>query len=113
MNNRGQVFVLFILLLPVLFILFAYVIDKCYLLYQENSQKDIGNIVCSYLTDTNKTDNDIKQLALENDSKLENIKIIRSDKQVTVTLEKKIDSLFGKLFGISKYEIKTKTKCVE
>ena len=58
MNNKGQVLVLFILLLPVLFILFAYAIDKCYLLYQENSQKNIGNIVCSYLTDINKTYND-------------------------------------------------------
>ena len=111
MNNKGQVLVTFLILLPIVLVLFAYIVDKCYLLYQENSQKNIGNIVCDYALDTKNADNNIKQLALENDSKLENIKIIRNDTQAVITLEKEIDSLSGRLLGISTYEIRTKTKC--
>lgn len=113
MNNKGQVLVMFLLLLPVLLLLFAYVIDKCYLLYQENSQKNIGDIVCNYALDSNKTENDIKNLALENDPNLKTIKITRKNNQVEIILEKEIDSQFGKIFGISTYQIKTKTKCTE
>lgn len=113
MNNKGQVLVMFLILLPVVLILFAYAIDKCYLLYQQNNQKNTGNIVCSYALNTNKTDNDIRQLALENDSKLNSIKIIRSDNQAVITLEKEIDSIFGKILGLSTYKIKTKTECTE
>lgn len=113
MNNKGQVLVMFIILLLILLILFAYVIDKCYLLYQENSQKNIGDIVCSYAVDSNKLENNIRQLALENDSKLKNIKITKSHNQVVITLEKEIDSIFGKVIGIDTYQIKTKTECIE
>lgn len=111
MNNKGQVLVMFLILLPVVLVLFAYTIDKCYLLYQENSQKNIGSIVCDYALDNKNSDNDIKQLALENDSKLEKIKITRNDTQAIITLEKETDSLFGRLLGISTYKIKTKSKC--
>lgn len=113
MNNKGQVLVTFLLMLPVVLILFMYLIDKCYLLYEKNNQINIGDIVCSYMLDSNKTDNDIKQLALENDSKLEKIKITRNNKQAVITLEKEINSIFGNILGISTYKINTKTKCTE
>ena len=113
MNNKGQALITFVILLPVVLILFFYLIDKCYLLYSENSQKNIGNIVCNYALDINNVDDNIKQLALENDSKLENIKIIRRNNQVTIILEKNINSMFGNLLNIDKYTIRTKTKCGE
>lgn len=111
MNNKGQVLVLFLLLVPLVLILFAYVVDKCYLLYQENSQNNIGDTVCSYAIDSNKTEDEIKQLTLENDSKIENIKVIRNNEHVEIILEKEIDSLFGKILGMDTYKIKTKTLC--
>ena len=113
MNNKGQVLVMFLILLPFVLVLFFYVIDKCYLLYQQNSQKNIGEIVCSYALDNSKNNDNVKQLALENDSKLEKIKISRSDDQVIITLGKEINSIFGKVLGISTYKINTKTKCTK
>lgn len=111
MNNKGQVLVMFLILLPVVLILFAYLVDKCYLLYQKNNLNNIGDIVCTYALDNNKTEDNIKQLILENDSSLENIKITRNDNYVLIVLEKNIDSMFGNLLGIDKYTVKTKTKC--
>jgi len=113
MNNKGQVLVMFLILIPFILILFAYVIDKCYLLYQENSQKNIGNIVCEYALNSENLESDIKQLALENDSKLEKIKVTRNNNEITITLEKNIDSILGRLLGKSTYKINTKTKCTK
>lgn len=113
MNNKGQVLVMFLVLLPVVLILFAYLIDKCYLLYQENSQTNIVDIACSYALDNNKTDDNIKQLILENDSEIKNIRITRNNNQVIIKLEKNVNSMFGNLIGIDTYTVRTKTKCIE
>lgn len=113
MNNKGQVLVMFLILIPFILILFAYVIDKCYLLYQENIQKNIGSIVCNYALDNKNEENNIKQLALENDSKLEKIKITKKNDKVIITLEKNIDSILGRLLGLSTYKINTKTECTK
>lgn len=110
MNNKGQVLVIFVVLLPFVLILFGYIIDKCYLLYEENSQKNIGNMVCKYAIKEG-NDSKVRQLALENDNKYNDIKIKRKDKEITITLKKEITSLFGQVLGISSYTIKTNSVC--
>lgn len=111
MNNKGQTLVIFIILLPIIMVVFAYVIDKGYLLYQEKSQKKITSLVCQYALNEEQEDH-IRQLALENDNNLKEIMINRSNEQVEITLEKDMDSIFGKLLGISTYHIKTTIQCI-
>lgn len=106
MNNKGQVLVLFLLLLPVILILFAFVIDKSYLLYEESKLNNIGNIACDYILEENDI-NKLKQLVIENDNQINNIKLVDDE----ITLKKEIKSLFGSVIGIDTYKIKSTTIC--
>lgn len=113
MNNKGQTLVIFIILLPFVFLLFGFILDKCYLLYREKELKDIADIVCKYALNEDKTDADIKQLALENDKEIKNIKITRTDSKANIILEKNQKSMFSKLVGKDSYQIKVKISCIE
>lgn len=111
MNNKGQTLVVFIILLPVIMIVFAYVVDKCYLLYQEKNQKKVTSLVCEYALQEKQEEN-IRQLALENDAKFKKITINRNGEQVEIILEKEISSIFGHVLGLSTYHIKTTIQCI-
>lgn len=113
MNNKGQTLVVFVMLLPFLCILLGYVFDKCYLLYQEKELEDIAGIVCEYALNKDKTEIEIRQLALENDEKIENIEVTRLDQEVQIILEKKQKSMFSSLIGKDSYQMKVKISCVE
>lgn len=113
MNNKGQTLVVFIILLPFVFLLFGFILDKCYLLYREKELKDIADIVCNYALNENKTETEIKQLALENDKDIETIKITRSDSKAEIILDKKQKSMFSKLMGKDSYQIRVKISCIE
>ena len=113
MNNKGQTLVVFIMLLPFMCLLIGFIIDKCYLLYREKELKDIASIVCEYALDESKMDNEIKQLALENDKNIKNIQIIRKDNNTNITLSKNQKSMFSKLIGKDFYKIKVEISCIE
>lgn len=110
MNNKGQVLVTFVVMLPFVLLLFGFIIDKCYLLYQESNQKNIGIMICDYAKDE-ADDSKIRQLALENDNKYHKIEIKRKKEEISITLEKKIDSLLGRILGFSSYKVKTNSTC--
>ncbi len=112
MNNKGQTLVIFIILLPIIIIILGFIVDQCYILYHEKNQKEITSLVCTYAKE-DKTENDIRQLALENDKNLNQIKITQNDQQVEITLEKELPSLFGNLLGIKSYHIKTNMTCMK
>ena len=113
MNNKGQTLVIFVILLPFMCVLFGYILDKCYLLYQEKKLKEVAAIVCKYSLNQEKTEMDIKQLALENDEKIENIKINRNASKAKIVLEKKEVSIFSSLVGIDSYQIRVSVDCIE
>ena len=113
MNNKGQVLVTFIILLPLVCILFGYVLDQCYLLYQQKELKDIADVVCKYALNEKKSAAEIKQLALENDKEIEKIAMTRKDNYVQLILEKKEKSLFSRLVGKDSYQIKVEMTCKE
>lgn len=106
MNNKGQTLISFIIVLPFLFLIFIYLFNKCYLSYQKKELNNISEIACRYALDS-KTDNEIENLILENDEKINNIIIKREKDSIAITLEKETISLF------EKYKVKEKTKCIE
>lgn len=108
MNKKGQVLILFLLLLPVILVLFTYAIDKCYLLYEKNRLNNTGNIACNYINQE-KDINKAKQLIIENDNEITDIKLVAKTNELI--LEKDIKSLFGSLIGIDIYHIKSTTLC--
>ena len=73
-NNRGQVLVLFIMLVPVLLIGVACLIDSSYMYYQKNRLDRINlDVIAGIGIETNIDEEEIGRLILLNDAWIEKI----------------------------------------
>lgn len=106
-NSRGQILVIFIILLPLLFLLAAFVIDNSYILYQKNKLDNINVIVSDYVKTNPKVNVDeIGELIRQNDREVM-IKKINFNENIEINLEKEVKSIFGKLIGKNSYLVKS------
>lgn len=104
-NNKGQVLVLFIMILPVIFIGVACIIDSSYMMYQKNRLDNINIDVLNSVKDKDSlTEKEIGELINLNDAKIvnENISI---NETITIDNYILIDSIFGKIIGFDEYKI--------
>lgn len=105
MNNKGQVLVLFIMILPVLLLGAAVLIDSSYMVYQKNRLDNINYDVLNSLKDkTSLTEAEIEILISMNDAEIVNKDIVIDD---TITIDNYIyvDSIFGKIIGFDEYKV--------
>lgn len=109
MNNKGQVLVLFVLIIPVLILGMAYIIDNVYILYHTNKLNNINSLVIKDASINNLSREEIIEYVKKNDENIEIIVDI-SDNKIAITLEKKLKSIFGGIIGKNSYNLKsTKT----
>lgn len=112
-NRRGQVLVLFIMILPVLLIGVACLIDSSYMLYQKNRLDHINmDVLNSVGNNIDTSEEEIERLILMNDAKIvnEDISIEKTDTMVSnIYIDNYIyvDSIFGKLIGFDEYKVKS------
>lgn len=111
MNRKGQVLVMFVILLPFILMLGAFIFDKLYILHYEKELKNTAGIACRYAL-TEEREEEIKKLVYKNDIDISEISIDR-EKGITIGLVKDIDGVFGKIIGFDSYKIKTKISCIE
>lgn len=110
MNKKGQVLVIFVILLPLLLLFSAYVVDTTIINYNKNRLDNINKIVDDYIKDKDGVNkSDIEDLLKKNDKDIV-IKNMDLDNNIDITLEKEIDSIFGKFIGKDKYIIKSNIK---
>ena len=100
MNNKGQTLVLFIALLPFIFVLLVLVFDLSYISIEKNKIEGIAKSSINSLN-KNKSYEEVKKIIKENDK---NIKTSFNNK--TLCLEKKEDVIFGSIIGKENYNIK-------
>ena len=102
MNNKGQTLVLFISLIPFIFILLVFVLD---LSYVSSEKTKLDNIATSSLKSLikNKDINQVKNTINKNDT---SIKIEKINKN-SICLTKKVEPIFGNVIGYNKYNIKS------
>ncbi len=93
LDNRGQVLVLFLILLPVILLGIYALFSHFTLKYEEKNLKHIAEIACVYSL-TGKSEKDVEKLVLENDPNAEVEKIEGDLENKSVTLTKKVDTLF-------------------
>jgi len=104
-NNKGQVLVLFIMILPVVFIGIACIIDSSYMMYQKNRLDNINRDVLDSVKDKDTlTEEEILDLIYLNDAKIVN-EDISIDETITIDNHIYVDSIFGKMIGFDKYKI--------
>lgn len=112
MNNRGQVLVLFIIILPVLLLGCACLIDSSYIFYQKNRLDNINYDVLNSLKDRNDlTEEIIDNLILLNDERIVNDEIVVGD-SITIKNHIYVDSVFGKLIGFDEYKVSSSVSLV-
>lgn len=112
MNNKGQTLVLFILLLPIIFILFCVILDYSLLNIEktktQNIVKQLINDELENNTDIQKSEQKITYLLNKN---IENVNIQKldvTDSEITVTIYKDYKSILSLIKG--NYQIKVSYK---
>ena len=103
MNNKGQSLVFFVALIPLLFIIFAFIFDTSLIIRENNRLESITTSAINYLAKENKPYQEVENIIKENDKEI-NILIINNEE---ISLQKNVDSTFGKIIGFKNYEIKT------
>ena len=106
MNNKGQSLVLFIIIIPLIIIMFVFVVDVSRLYYEKNRLDNINVLVLKKYSDKN--DSEIERIIRKNDSDITNIEINHENNSLTLT--KNIDVIFIGVLNKNKYEINSTYK---
>lgn len=105
MNKRGQTLIIFVMLIPVILTMAALVIDVGLLYYKKNEYTGIvEESIKEYFKDEDLT-SALETLTL-NGVSLDDVLVSATDETISVTLDTKVDSIFGKVIRINDYEIK-------
>ena len=105
MNKRGQTLIIFVMLIPIILTMAALVIDVGLLYYKKNEYVGIvEESIKEYFKDEDILS--AKKTITLNGISLDDTEINVSDNKITVTLDTKVDSIFGKVIRINDYEIK-------
>ena len=112
MNNKGQTLIIFVILVPIIITMMALVVDVGML---ENKVLKTKNIVDVAIKEYfNKEDVTVISKTLEeNDISTDKLIIKRTDNEVGVNVEYEMSSLFGKIVGLQKYDVKVKRKGIK
>ena len=109
MNKKGQTLIAFVLLLPIVLLFLAFVVDTGLLL----KEKTKGNNTLRTILKTTYKDyqeenyeEKVKDLLEKNNIPTENTIIKIEEKQIHVTNEYEIESIFGSIIGLKTYKIK-------
>ena len=108
MNNKGQTLVVFILLIPLLLILGAFIVDNSMIVYKNLELTHITkDIIKSNFTKKDLSEEEIKIIYEENNITIKNIDISKQDNSLSIKVSYEIESIFGKLINIKNYDIST------
>ena len=113
MNNKGQTLIIFVILVPIIITMMALVVDVGML---ENKVLKTKNIVDVAIKEYFNKEEDVTVISKtleENDISTDKLIIKRTDNEVVVNLEYEMISLFGKIVGLQKYDVKVKRKGIK
>ena len=95
MNNKGQSLVTFVLIIPILFLIFLMVYNIGNMILLKNELNDINRIVIDYGLNNIEEENIIvkmEELVKKNKNNIDNISINIEDNKIYVILEDSIDT---------------------
>ena len=110
MNNKGQVLVFFIISIPLFLMLSALVIDLGVTSYKRNKMDGINKMVIKYGLENIEKENikeEMIDLLYKNDSQIDTYILKIEDNEITLKINKSVDSVFGKIMGIRIYNIES------
>ncbi len=109
MNNKGQTLALFIILIPLIIMLGAYVVDIGYMKYNKNKLDGINEYMVDYALDNkdNLNKEEIINMILKNDDDINKINIDEIDNGVKIEISKTFKGLFGYFVGKDIYDARS------
>lgn len=109
MNNKGQALVMFIMLLPIMIIMFAFIVDLGLLSIEKRNINNNVKEVLEYAKEdkNNDLENNINNILYKNLGNDINTKININSDTISVSVSKNYNTLF-KVLGKKYYEIKVK-----
>ena len=113
LNNKGQTLVIFIILIPLLITLMAFVVDISYMYRENNKLENTTKTIIKNLYDERLDGNiesKVKDLYKKNKIDEKNVKVTASDDYLTIDNNYEVKSIFGKLIGLKKYKVKVVIK---
>lgn len=112
MNNKGQILVTFLLLVPLLLLLGTYIVDLTYVSYHMNKLNEINDLVINETNSKKLSVEQVNEYVKLNDNDINIASLNITTEKIEITLQKEIKSLFGKVIGKDSYVV-TSTRTVE
>lgn len=107
-NNRGQTLVVFILLLPILFMIAAIIVDSGILFNEkrkiDNTIKEALNYGINHISE-DEVIVSVEKLINKNISNINELEVNINNDIIIIELKKTIDSIFSFIFGNSSHKI--------
>lgn len=100
MNNKGQSLTIFIIIIPIIFTVFAFTIDYAYIIYNQQKYENISKNILESTTDLEA----IKNLYLKNKYSVDNLKYENKDNTIIISNTHYIKSIFGNILNIKEYK---------
>lgn len=110
LNNKGQVLVMFVLLIPIFLLVLVLVVDISNLYIKKDELNNINYLVIDSILDKKIDDLEIKNLILKNDKDIIINKININNNVVEINLEKEYNGIFSHLVNMDIYNIESNYK---
>ncbi len=106
MNNKGQTLIIFIVFIPLFLLLAAFVIDIGYLFEAQSNLEGVSKTIVNEALTKNLNEDQIEELFKKNDIDAKNLKVNKTDNEVSISITDYKPSIFGSIIGIKEYKIK-------
>lgn len=103
MNNKGQSLVLFVIIIPLLFIFGVFVFDISNVYSEKSKLDNIAYDALYYKYTSHQTIDNSKKIVYKNDKKIK----IKEFTEDTICLSKDTEPIFGSILGYEKFTVKT------
>ena len=108
-NKHGQTLILFVILIPIMVLLCAFVIDTGLVIAEKHHLKEVTKTIIKEeflnISDDN-INNKINELFLKNEIDVSKLKINIAENKLEIKNEIAVASIFGNIIGIKSYKIK-------
>lgn len=101
MNNKGQSLVIFIVIIPVIFIVFSFLSDYAYLVYSQNKYENISKDIIRSTLEEDK----IRDLYQKNGYEVNNFKYKIDNDKIYIHNSYEIKSIFEKIINLKYYNV--------
>ena len=101
MNNKGQSLVIFIIIIPVIFIVFSFLYDYAYIINSQNKYENVTRTILNCTVEEDK----IVDLYKQNGYKVDDFKYKKENDKVYIQNSYKIKSVFGNIVNLKNYTV--------